>query len=427
MLARPGCRLALLGLGLALLGLLSGVVLELVVRGATGTVLPALRATHGARHNLTVSSPHRPPEAAVSQREIRLADPSFRPLHPPSPPPPPPPPPSNPKLPEGPVPGLDEPGGTRRQVGRHEWSPAVTAFVHFQGQGRDEAAVTHAHAAAGDDAEWRRAFDDAARLAGAAPPPDARGTAFLVRTVDPTDAQLERIFHWAECLDGHVARFVLLVDTSLGDAVARRLDALAARRRARLVVMRTGDRALRDAYPALDAVHLPTVTGTWKGGRVGKEIDCDAADVAADAPPRCTVAREISSLGYWFSLEALARWCFDIAAASLGDEAEALALALSLPRARYLDPVDGVGAAPLRDVWILEVSARTFALSRVSRSVSLSESDASNTSRRTTSAGRASRRPRSRPRASRARRAAHGRARTSRTSCARTRTTRPTS
>ena len=177
MLARPGCRLALLGLGLALLGLLSGVVLELVVRGATGTVLPALRATHGARHNLTVSSPHRPPEAAVSQREIRLADPSFRPLHPPSPPPPPPPPPSNPKLPEGPVPGLDEPGGTRRQVGRHEWSPAVTAFVHFQGQGRDEAAVTHAHAAAGDDAEWRRAFDDAARLAGAAPPPDARRSA----------------------------------------------------------------------------------------------------------------------------------------------------------------------------------------------------------------------------------------------------------
>ena len=140
------------GIGLCLLGLLSGVVLELVVRGATGTVLPALRATHGARHNLTVSSPHRPPEAAVSQREIRLADPSFRPLHPPSPPPPPPPPPSNPKLPEGPVPGLDEPGRTRRQVGRHEWSPAVTAFVHFQGQGRDEAAVTHARAAAGNGA-----------------------------------------------------------------------------------------------------------------------------------------------------------------------------------------------------------------------------------------------------------------------------------
>ena len=101
-----------------------------------------------------------------------------------------------PKPPERPAPRLNKPGPVRQAHGRQEWSRAVTAFVHTQGQKHDQQGVfSQAHAAAGDEEEWRRAFDAAARIAEAPPPPDARGTAFLVRTVNPTDAQVrERFF-----------------------------------------------------------------------------------------------------------------------------------------------------------------------------------------------------------------------------------------
>lgn len=96
------------------------------------------------------------------------------------------------------------------------------------------------------------------------------GTIFMVRTVDPTAAMLERILAWAIQLRGVVLRFVILVDLSKSDEVLVNIsNAVISHPLLEMGrdvhIFSTSNEELRRAYPHVDDVKFPSVTkrGHW--------------------------------------------------------------------------------------------------------------------------------------------------------------------